>query len=102
MVILPQKVLRERDFVNELTEDSLLGTSPTGYVNNNLCLAWLYYFDNLTRSRTLGAFRLLLFNGYGSYLMFPFINYCWQHNIIPLCLPAYITHIIQPLDVRCF
>jgi cell division septum initiation protein DivIVA len=102
MVILSQKVLRDRDIVAELTDDTILGCSTSGYVNDNLCLRWLHHFDVMTRHRCLGAFRLLLFDGYGSHLLFPFIDYCWKNGIIPLCLPAHITHLMQPLDVRCF
>jgi DDE superfamily endonuclease len=29
----------------------------------------------------------------------PFIQYCEDNNIIPLCLPPHSTHILQPLDV---
>jgi DDE superfamily endonuclease len=29
----------------------------------------------------------------------PFIEYCEQHHIIPLCLPPHSTHVLQPLDV---
>jgi DDE superfamily endonuclease len=102
MIILSQKMIRERDIVTELTDDTILGCSTSGYVNDELCLRWLHHFDAMTRHRCLGAFRLLLFDGYGSHLLFPFIDYCWNNGIIPLCLPAHITHIMQPLDVRCF
>jgi hypothetical protein len=31
-----------------------------------------------------------------------FEEYCKEHNIITLCIPAHSSHILQPLDVRCF
>jgi len=45
---------------------------------------------------------MLIFNGCSSHLTAEFINYCWNHNIIPFCLPPHSTHILQSLDVRCF
>jgi hypothetical protein len=27
---------------------------------------------------------------------------CKEYNIIPLCMPAYLSHLLQPLDVGCF
>ena len=29
-------------------------------------------------------------------------NNCRAHNIVPLCLPPYTTHYLQPLDVGMF
>ncbi|RPA96707.1 hypothetical protein L873DRAFT_1693555, partial [Choiromyces venosus 120613-1] len=45
---------------------------------------------------------LLLFDGYSSYVNAAFLEFCVSHNIIPYCLPSYITHQLQPLDVSVF
>ncbi|PWW72531.1 hypothetical protein C7212DRAFT_61700, partial [Tuber magnatum] len=31
-----------------------------------------------------------------------FFDYCLNVKIIPFCLPAHSTHLLQPLDVRLF
>lgn len=35
-------------------------------------------------------------------LVIQFVQYCQDHNIIPLCLPPHSTHYLQPLDVGIF
>jgi hypothetical protein len=44
----------------------------------------------------------LILNSYESYVSLPFIKYCKAYKIVPLCLPPYLTHILQPLDVSIF
>jgi hypothetical protein len=31
-----------------------------------------------------------------------FDQICTDHNIIPLCMPVYSSHLLQPLDIGCF
>ena len=46
--------------------------------------------------------RLLILDGHDSHVTWEFLDYCLQNDIIPLCLPAHSTHILQPLDVGLF
>ena len=32
----------------------------------------------------------------------PFLEYCWLYAIVPFCLPAYLSHRLQPLDIGLF
>lgn len=41
-------------------------------------------------------------DGHTSHVAWEFFEYCLTHNIIPLCLPAHSTHLLQPLDVGLF
>jgi hypothetical protein len=45
---------------------------------------------------------MLIFDGFGSHLIFDFIKYCWDNDIISLCLLLYIIYFIQSLDVVLF
>lgn len=45
---------------------------------------------------------MLILNGHESHVNAEFKAYCKEHNIIPLCLPAYSSHLTQPLDVGYF
>lgn len=60
------------------------------------------HFDNRTKDRVVGAYRLLVIDGHESHESQVFKNYCEEHNIITLCVPVHSSHILQPLDVGCF
>jgi hypothetical protein len=49
-----------------------------------------------------GHTRLLIMNGHTSHVAWEFFDYCLSNDIIPLCLPAHSTHLLQPLDVGLF
>jgi hypothetical protein len=44
----------------------------------------------------------LIYDGFDSHLDPAVVNFCWNHRIIPYCLPAHTSHISQPLDVGVF
>jgi hypothetical protein len=76
--------------------------SPNGWTDNQIALEWLKHFDRHTASQTRGKYRLLILDGHASHVTFEFIQYCQEHNIVPLCLPPHSTHYLQPLDVGIF
>jgi hypothetical protein len=102
MVIIPGKQHREQMFPPGLPGNVLMAVSDTGYNNDDLSLAWLHHYDEHTKNRRQGFWRLLIFDGFGSHLLINFIQYCWDNHIIPLVLPPHTTHLMQPLDVVIF
>jgi hypothetical protein len=102
MIILKDSVFLEKHFDNNLNDSILFAYSETGYNNEKLGLFWLKYFDNQTKAKTKGKYRILVFDGHGSHLIEDFLVYCWQSNIIPFQLPPYSTHLLQPLDIKVF
>ena len=79
-----------------------LSVSENGWTNNALGLEWLKHFDTHTKARQVGGYRLLILDGHESHLNQDFKDYCFENNIITLCMPAHSSHILQPLDVVCF
>jgi hypothetical protein len=78
-------------------------TSPTGWTNNEVGLAWLaLVFNRYTKKKARRKWRLLIVDGYGSHLTIDFIRYCDDHTILLCILPPHSTHTVQPLDVVCF
>ncbi|XP_044714512.1 DDE superfamily endonuclease domain-containing protein [Hirsutella rhossiliensis] len=63
--------------------DTRIAMSPTGYSNDEICLEWIYHFDEHTKNKTKGNKRLLLLDGFGSHHTYPFIEYCGRRGIIP-------------------
>jgi hypothetical protein len=45
---------------------------------------------------------MLVLDGHGSHLTPQFDEFCSQHDIILICMPPYLLHLLQPLDVGCF
>ena len=85
-----------------LEDDTLIAVSETGYNNDELAMHWLRHFDRFSALRQIGAYRLLLFDGYESHGTREFLEYCEKKKIIPFCLPPHTTHLLQPLDVVLF
>jgi hypothetical protein len=44
----------------------------------------------------------LILDGHGSHLTPQFDQICTENDVIPICMPAYSSHLLQPLDVGCF
>jgi hypothetical protein len=87
----------------DLLSNWVIGISENGWTNNELGLMWLSdIFERYMASKTVGKFRLLILDGYGSYATPEFDKYCADHSIITLCMPAHSSHLLQPLDVGCF
>jgi hypothetical protein len=79
-----------------------VSSSPTGWSNDNIGLAWLeQVFDRYTKQRS-GRWRLLILDGHGSHVTMEFIKYCDRHRILLMILPPHSTHTLQPLDVVLF
>jgi DDE superfamily endonuclease len=45
---------------------------------------------------------LLILDGHRSHLTPQFDQICAENAIIPLCIPAHSSHLLQPLDIGCF
>ena len=79
-----------------------LSVSENGWTNNKRTYDWLVYFEEFTRLKTCGGYRLLILDGHKSHHSDNFEEYCRTNNILTLCLPPHSSHITQPLDVSCF
>ena len=81
----------------------LVSSSPTGWTNNDIGLAWLkQVFDRFTKQKAQRKYRLLILDGHGSHVTMDFINYCDQNKILLAMFPPHSTHTLQPLDVVMF
>ena len=50
----------------------------------------------------MGSYRLLIIDGHESHQSLEFQNLCEESKIIALYMPPHASHILQPLNVRCF
>ena len=87
---------------NNIPADWVVNTTQNGWTDNDTGLEWLEHFDKSTRTRQVGRYRMLVLDGHESHVNAKFSQYCKDHDIIPLCLPAHSSHLTQPLDVGLF
>ena len=85
-----------------MPDDYLIGISELGYINDTLFIEWIKHFDHCTRDHTFGAWRLLIFDGYGSHCIKEFIDYCDDNKIVPFSLSPHSSQHLQPLDIVIF
>jgi hypothetical protein len=77
--------------------------SEKGWSNENIGMHWLQnVFDRYTKSIAGLHRRLLIVDGYNSYVNMRFINYCDQNRILLTILLPHSTHHLQSLDVSLF
>lgn len=101
-IIFKGKVFIEGWF-HSLPGDWLFEVSPNGWTSDEIGLQWLQkIFIPSTITRTKGKYRLLILDGHGSHLTPKFDEICSQNDIIPICMPAHSSHLLQPLDIGCF
>ncbi|KAJ8117104.1 hypothetical protein OPT61_g1625 [Boeremia exigua] len=89
----------------DLPQDWVIGVSSNGWTTNELGLEWLKHFDRHTKERTVGTHRLLVINGHESHDSLQFQQYCKDNKIVTLCMPAHLSHLLQPLNsefLPCF
>ena len=53
-------------------------------------------------SYTSSAYRLLILDSYSSHATPEFDRYYIENKIINLCIPVYISHLLQLLDINYF
>jgi hypothetical protein len=86
----------------EIPRDWAIAVSDNGWTNNELGVEWLKHFNAHTKTRVVGARRLLVLDGHESYHSLEFQELCKENNIYTLCMPPHSSHLLQPLDVGCF
>ena len=74
---------------NRMDKRTVLHVSENGWTDRTIALAWLKHFDQYTSSQTKGKYRLLILDGHSSHVSLPFIEYCEEHNIIPLSAASF-------------
>lgn len=85
------------------THQIRFASSPTGWTNNEIGLAWLkQVFDHNTKAKARSSYRLLILDGHGSYVTMVFVEYCDQSKILLAIYPPHSTHTLQPLDICMF
>lgn len=81
---------------------TIVDISDTGYSNNKIGLSFLQHFIKHTQSSFTSQYKMLLFDSVDLYEIEEFKKLAFSYNIILLCYPPYLIHLMQLLDVGCF
>jgi len=91
------------DAVKVSQHEVYISSSPSGWSNNQLGLAWVKgIFDRETKEKAGSKHRLLILDGHGSHVTMDFLRYCDSTKILLCVLPPHSTQTLQPLDVALF
>ena len=71
---------------NDLDGETLIGTSETGYSNDDLAIDWLYNFVYHRKHKRYGVWLFLIIDGFGSNATIPFFL-----NLLPLTTSYYFV-----------
>lgn len=99
MIIFDGKVLQKAWFA--AYPEAVFAVSSNGWTDQELGTAWLKHCF-IPQTAHIDGKKLLLLDGHNWHTSVEFIETCWNHDIIPLCLPPHTTHFLQPLDVGVF
>ncbi|EFQ95321.1 hypothetical protein PTT_06719 [Pyrenophora teres f. teres 0-1] len=68
----------------EIPRDWAIAVSDNGWTNKELGVEWLKHFDAYTKTRVVGARRLLILDGHSSHHSLEFRGLCKENNIYTL------------------
>jgi DDE superfamily endonuclease len=94
LIIMRRYQVLERWIVDELPNSTAIAVSETGYSNDDINLSWLRHFEEATRARTEGRFRLLLLDGFASHIEYDFVKFAQNNRIILFSFPPHTTHLL--------
>ena len=92
-VILSGK-MHQASWYRDLPADWIIAVSDNGWTTDELGLEWVKHFNRHTESRTKGAYRLLILDGYSSHATPEFDQFCAKNKIITLCMPLHTSHLL--------
>ncbi|KJZ69545.1 hypothetical protein HIM_11058 [Hirsutella minnesotensis 3608] len=101
-LIIPGVQLKVRWFDNNLDGNTVITTSPKGYINDIIALEWAHHFELHSRPAQPGEKRVLLMDGCDNHFTAEMVQFCNSHGIELFPMPPHLTHHLQPLDVGVF
>ena len=88
---------------NIILHNWLISISDNSQIINEIGLIWLTeVFYKHIKDRTVSTYRLLVLDGHNSHVLPEFNQFCLDHQIVVLYIPAHLLYLLQPLDIGCF
>ena len=89
-----------RSFHNEGPPNATYASTDSGFISQNLYVEW--FEKNFLRFAPKERPLLLLQDGASAHMSPALIDMAIQNNVILLCFPPKLTHILQPCDVGVY
>jgi hypothetical protein len=102
MVIFKGKSLQTTWFTSEFVLDWLYTTSENRWTLHKIGSEWLKRIFIPETQPNGNRWRMLILDSHGSHVDIEFMLLCRQHRIWTIYLPAYASHVLQPLDLAPF
>ncbi|EEA24967.1 conserved hypothetical protein [Talaromyces marneffei ATCC 18224] len=81
---------------DDLPDDWRINISENGWTTDQIGLEWLKpHFIPYINDRTMGRYRMLILDGYGSHLTAEFDRICIENNIIPIFLKRHYGQLVE-------
>jgi hypothetical protein len=98
-LIIQGQDLMENWIQPELRAETLIKTSASEFITDEIAIEWLKHFIQYTNSGSLQEWKLLLMINHGSHENPQFVLLANQNHIRPFSFIPHLTHCKQPLDV---
>jgi hypothetical protein len=66
---------------HHIPDDWAVATTTNGWTDNKTGLEWLQHFDEHTKHRQKGVYRIQVLDGHESHVNAAFDDYCKENNI---------------------
>ena len=102
-IVVEGQVFLDDWFNSRQSGDELVFTSQSGFSNAQIGIEWLKHFIKYSGTEENDPrVTLLLMDNHSSHTSDEFVLLADKYNIKPYPFPPHCTHILQPLDVKCF
>ena len=82
--------------------EALYSISGKGWMEKDVFLCFLNDLNTYLDEQHISKPIVLFMDGHASHLTLQAAEFCAEHQILLYCLPAHLSHILQPLDVGVF
>ncbi|EAQ92247.1 hypothetical protein CHGG_00482 [Chaetomium globosum CBS 148.51] len=83
----------------QILDDWAVTTTTDGWTDNKTGLEWLQHFDEHTKHRRRGVYRMLVLKGHECHVNAEFEDYCKENNIVTIFVCLRIPRILPSLSM---
>lgn len=98
-----RKVNGRFETLSDVLMPSYLYHNDTSAANSEIIYDWgMKFIEETKELRSNGDHMILILDGYGAHIQFPFLQMMKENRIVVIALPSHTSHVLQPLDLTVF